>query len=676
MEPPRVFERIRKLVVPPQFDDLEKNRHAQLLNFIIWCTIVLLLYLILTRTVQGVNLLDGASITIEALIATNLVLIGLIHRGYVREAGIFLVLASWLAMIYEAWIGSGVHDTAITGQLVIVIACGLLLGWRFAVSLSLLSIGVLWAMVILETRGALHATTEDVYGVANDLTAAFTLAGILIYLVMDNLQRYTTALRTSEERFRKFFHASPLAIAIATLEDGRFMEANDAFWQLSGLNAGQAIGRTPLEFGLWENIEARRQFVEGLKEKRSIRNMEYRFVSQTGESYDTLAFYELIYLDNQPCILAIFHDVTEEKKAQEELRQTEARNRALLNAIPDMIFEMDKNGIFTNFFKSDEINPLIPPEQFLGKSIREVMPGFISAPTLFGIARTLLTNQTYAFEYQMPGKDSIHDYESRLIASSEDRVLGMVRDITARKWAEAERESLINELETKNAELERFTYTVSHDLKSPLITIKGFLGFLREDAKKGDLARLAKDAERISDASDKMQILLNELLELSRIGRLVNPPEDIRFEGLANEAVELVHGRLQSRNIQVVVQPNLPNVYGDRQRLIEVLQNLIDNASKFMGDQTQPSIEIGLREYAEDGKPIFFVRDNGIGIAPEYHDRVFGLFNKLDSQTEGTGVGLTIVKRIIEVHKGHIWIESKVGKGATFFFTLPQKPKS
>jgi signal transduction histidine kinase len=111
-------------------------------------------------------------------------------------------------------------------------------------------------------------------------------------------------------------------------------------------------------------------------------------------------------------------------------------------------------------------------------------------------------------------------------------------------------------------------------------------------------------------------------------------------------------------------------VYGDRPRLTEVLQNLLDNAAKFIGHQQQPCVEIG-QDGEEDGKPIFFVRDNGVGISPEHHERVFGLFNKLDPKTDGTGIGLALVKRIIEVHGGRIWIQSEVGKGCTFFFTLP-----
>jgi signal transduction histidine kinase len=234
------------------------------------------------------------------------------------------------------------------------------------------------------------------------------------------------------------------------------------------------------------------------------------------------------------------------------------------------------------------------------------------------------------------------------------------------------RKKLISELENKNAELERFTYTVSHDLKSPLFTIRGFLGYLEPDARSGNYERLTGDVQRIIDATDKMQRLLNELLELSRVGRIKNEPVSLPFGELAREASELAQGRIMARDISIHIDPNLPNVYGDRIRLTEVLQNLLDNAAKFIGDQKDPCIEIGCRgEDPESGNLIFFVRDNGMGIAPEHFDRVFGLFNKLDPKTDGTGIGLALVKRIIEVHGGRIWVESEVGKGSTFLFTLP-----
>jgi signal transduction histidine kinase len=173
-----------------------------------------------------------------------------------------------------------------------------------------------------------------------------------------------------------------------------------------------------------------------------------------------------------------------------------------------------------------------------------------------------------------------------------------------------------------------------------------------------------------------MQRLLNELLELSRIGRIMNAPQTTSFDGLVREALEIVQGRLNERNVSVHIQPNLSAIFGDRPRLVEVMQNLLDNAAKYMGDQPEPRIEIGQRgEDAESGQPVFYVKDNGMGVAPEYHERIFGLFNKLDAKSEGTGVGLALVKRIIEVHEGRIWIESELGQGSTFLFTLLSQPK-
>ena len=252
-------------------------------------------------------------------------------------------------------------------------------------------------------------------------------------------------------------------------------------------------------------------------------------------------------------------------------------------------------------------------------------------------------------------------------------IYGAVQDITERKKVEAERETLIRELEAKNAELERFAYTVSHDLKSPLITIRGFLSFVEQDAVAGNLDRVRADLGRIRDAVDKMQRLLSELLELSRIGRVVNPPQTIVFASLVQEALALVAGRLRQRGVEVAVAEGLPTVWGDRARLVEVLQNLVDNAAKFMGEQKRPRVEIGRREQA--GETVFFVRDNGIGIDPRFQGRVFGLFEKLDPDSEGSGVGLALIKRIVDQHHGRVWVESEgKGKGTTVCFTLHGGP--
>ncbi|MBN1908866.1 MAG: GHKL domain-containing protein [Pirellulales bacterium] len=249
----------------------------------------------------------------------------------------------------------------------------------------------------------------------------------------------------------------------------------------------------------------------------------------------------------------------------------------------------------------------------------------------------------------------------------------LASEMIRRQQVEREREKLIGKLETQNAELERFAYTVSHDLKSPLITIKGYVGMLQEDLVKGDPSQVEDDLDRISGAADSMNELLADLLELSRIGRLVNPSEDVPLQELAQEAIELVGGQIREAGVVVEIAPDLPVVFGDRIRLREVLQNLIDNAVKYMGAQPNPRIELGTRHDGDRSE--YYVRDNGIGIDPCYNERIFGLFDQLDPKAEGSGIGLTLVRRIVEVHGGHVWVESPGrGHGSTFCFTLAPKP--
>lgn len=647
------------------------------------------------------------------------------------------------------------------------------------------------------------------------LVLVLSLHLVLVVLVIGNVRRSTASLAEGEENFRRIFHVSPIAISITSLEEGRLIDANTAYWNMTGYDPATSIGRTTLELGIWSTEKERAGFVSRLKQERSLNNSAYEFRSHSGETRVTLAFYELVQWEHRPTILSMFYDVTEHRQAQlalqaseekyrtfveqsiagiwflrfeqpipidqpsdeqarcimqfsriedcndalvrmygyasrEELvgkpwfemesqptknehyqivqhfvesgyqarnyetqeivsdgrmvyflssavgirdenyltgiwgtqvditqskmmemalSRTETRTRGLLNAIPDMIFELHRDGTILQFMPSGVNEPLFPPEQFLNKSISDVLPG-LAQQTSFAIERALESGLVNAFEYEMIQRGERRTFEARISASGTDTVLAIVRDVSLSKWAESERDKLIEELETKNAELERFAYTVSHDLKSPLITIRGFLGFLREDARSGNLTRLDSDIKRIGDATEKMQTLLNDLLELSRVGRLINKPQPVPFEQIVAEAVELVQGRISQGNIAVSIAGDLPTVYVDRPRLVEVMQNLIDNAAKFMGDQAAPRIEIGQKGF-HGPMPILYVRDNGIGIPPEFMQNIFGLFNKLDPLSEGTGVGLALVKRIIEFHHGIIWADSELGKGATFYFTLP-----
>lgn len=240
---------------------------------------------------------------------------------------------------------------------------------------------------------------------------------------------------------------------------------------------------------------------------------------------------------------------------------------------------------------------------------------------------------------------------------------GFLTEITGRKQKE-------REIEEKNSELERFTYTVSHDLKSPLVTVSAFLDYLEVDLLAGDKERIAKDIGYMRGASKKIGIMLSELLEMARVGRLDDLPERIELAGLIQEALKMVAGGISERGVRVTVAESTLLLFAKRHRLLEVWQNLLENAVKYMGDQPKPQIEIGIEDAG--GEKVFFVRDNGMGIDPRYQKNIFGLFNKLDAASEGSGLGLAMVKRIVEMYEGRVWVDSAgVGTGSCFKFTLP-----
>ena len=486
------------------------------------------------------------------------------------------------------------------------------------------------------------------------------------------------ALHESEEKFRKAFLTSPDSVNINRLQDGKYVSINPGFTEIMGYSEAEVIGRTSLEIPLWDNPEDRKRLVEELKRNGEVHNLEARFRHKDGGFRYGLMSASVIELNGIPHIISITRDITERRRAEDALRESEERFRRLANNAPDIIFRYD----FVPEMKLTFINPAVekttyytPAECYADPLL---MLNMAHPDDAMMMAEYLQSRKPPSDPLNMRWLDkygATHWMESRLVPIFDETnqlvaVEGITRDTTDRKLADLEREKLITELSAKNAELERFTYTVSHDLKSPIVTIRGFLGYLAEDVYSGNTARMENDIQRITNATDKMQDLLRDLLELSRIGRMMNAPETIQFEDLLHDSLDLVHGQLEARGITVLTQPNLPVVYGDRQRLTEVLQNLLDNAIKYMGNQPDPRIEIGQHD-EEAGRPIIFIKDNGIGIAPEYHERIFGLFNKLDPLSDGTGIGLALVKRIVEVHGGRIWVESEPGKGSTFYFSLP-----
>ena len=292
----------------------------------------------------------------------------------------------------------------------------------------------------------------------------------------------------------------------------------------------------------------------------------------------------------------------------------------------------------------------------------------LAAGALAAVAAGLwTTHRNLARERMIAERERMINRDLQELAELKDLLLAdRAADIT-------DRERLIAELQARNVELASFNYTVSHDLKNPLVTIKAYVGLVRKDAAAGKLERMLHDIDRIGCAADRMHQLLDDLLDLSRVGGVQNPPEELSMSELAHQAA--TGCQATEAGVRVDIPDDLPVVRGDRKQLREVFQNLIENAVIYMGKQPSPRIEVGARDLrGRDGSvepTVFYVRDNGSGIDPPYHDKIFGLFERLDVSTEGTGLGLALVKRIVEVHGGRVWVESEGdGRGSTFCFTL------
>ena len=269
-------------------------------------------------------------------------------------------------------------------------------------------------------------------------------------------------------------------------------------------------------------------------------------------------------------------------------------------------------------------------------------------------------------------------WTNKLIARG-DGVTGAIlcpgTDITSMRLAKDWSYHLIKDLSINNQalsrendELECFCYTISHDLRSPLITIIGLIDLLENDLKEKNLEQIYEDMEMIRTTASAMDNLIKDTLELSRIGLAASPSEQVAFGEIVEEALERVGQEAESRGVEVSYAQDFPEVLADRKKLVEALINLIDNSVKYGCSGAAPKVEIGFRWDGQD--MVYYVRDNGAGIYPRHHRKIFDLFYKVNSNSRGTGAGLAIVKRIIDAHGGRIWVESELGKGCTMCFTL------
>jgi len=482
------------------------------------------------------------------------------------------------------------------------------------------------------------------------------------------------SLRESEHKFKMLFESANDAILL--MNETVFLDCNRVSERIYGCPREKIIGQSPTRFSPERQADGR-QSADAASEKiraalaGSPQFFEWIHLRGDGTLFNAEVSLNRLELRGQPVIQAIVRDITARKEAEAAQHDAEQLYRTLVNTSPDGIALLDLTGRVLYFspkalelcYGSAGAEP--PPE----RRALELVADADKARAL-EVLRRAAADQFPANERLVVRRDDGHEFVAELNGRLVRDGLGVpwgilviIRDATERQRQE-------DELKRKNGELERFTYTVSHDLRSPLITIKGFAGGLRADAAAGRTDRLQADLTRIVLAADKMSDLLNGLLALSRVGRIVNPPMLVAMEKLTQDVLDLLAGSISQRQARVTVQPGLPSVQGDPQRLREVLQNLVENALKFSPPDRPPEIEIGFKTVGD--QTVYFVRDQGRGIEPRFQASIFGLFNQLDPRTEGTGIGLALVQRIVEFHGGRVWVESAgAGRGATFCFTLP-----
>jgi PAS domain S-box-containing protein len=508
----------------------------------------------------------------------------------------------------------------------------------------------------------------------------------------------TGQLRESEEKFSKAFLASPAAVSIASMPDGRYINVNEALARLTGYDREELIGHTSAELNLVDDA-SRNKILEAIRKYGGVQNVEIQIRTKSNQVAEVLTSIEQIDIGGQPCMLTVNYDITERKRAEAEvqrlnddlkerqvaLSQANGLLQTLMDNMPDHIYFKDRQSRFIKNSRSQAMMMgMQDPALVVGKTDFDFFPqehaqrSFNEEQSLVNSGQPILNIEervvwpdgriTWVSTTKLPLRD-----ESGQITGS----FGISRDITERKQAEDELQKSNYQLEATNKELEAFSYSVSHDLRAPLRTIDGFSKAVIEDYGEILPAEGREHLHRVRKAAQYMSQLIDDLLNLSRVTRAPMKLEVVNLSKTAQGIIEELQRTQTDRHVKFINKQNL-NTRGDPHLLQAALENLLNNAWKFTSKREQAEIEFGSR--LENEETIYFVRDNGAGFDMAYTSKLFGAFQRLHAITDypGTGVGLATVQRIIHRHGGRIWAEAELERGATFFFTLPaaQKAKS
>ena len=522
-------------------------------------------------------------------------------------------------------------------------------------------------------------------------------------------------LEKSEARFTQSFNSSPLSMTITRISDGLFLEVNPANEGVLGFKREDLVGHTSLQVGLWVTQAERDAYIAALRRDGRLLSFETRMRNKRGGLIDVRIWSEQLEIDNEPCELAFTLNVTEEKRQQEIWRSVakgvsgqtgEAFFRSL---VEQLACALGAGGVVVaNIEDADHINtvagicdgvplpsrpwpahhPLLLPvlvhEGLLvttvdSAALGELCPLLTQTDHLSFAAMALRDDDGSAIgllgAFWPDSPDPAANLASlmtifasrcnaELLRVRRDRELVRLNATLEQRVAER-----TAQLQMLNRELDTFAYSVSHDLKSPLRSIDGFMHLLQEQTSgrttEDDQALMA----RVMVSTRRMGSLIDDLLALARVSQTQMQPEEVNLSDMAEGVVQQERLRDPAHEAQVQIEPGLVAQCDPRMARI-VLENLLGNAWKYSAHAAQPHIElVGLTPTA-DGLPRFMVRDNGAGFEMTRADRLFKPFSRLHQPTEfqGSGIGLATVRRIIERHGGQISGEGQVGLGASFQF--------
>ncbi len=504
-----------------------------------------------------------------------------------------------------------------------------------------------------------------------------------------------------EREFRTLAENSPDNIARYDT-DCRTIYVNPALEKTLGRPASELLGPTPAESELIDEFREYHEKIVRVLETGNDAEMDIVMPDEgEGKRYYNVRFVAERGPDRAITgVLAIGRDVTERIQTEEALRESEYKHRLLFTSANDAIFIMEQSQFLECNPRAIELYGCERPEQLLTHSPIDFSPEYqedgrrsdekakeflakalAGQPQRFPWVHCKLNGDLFYAEVAL----NCLELEGHLV------IQAMVRDVTERRVAEKAREKLLHELRSKNEELESIVFIASHDLRSPLVNIRGFAGELEKSIEQLktllDGEHLSPDAMKeleylfetdipeslsfIIAGNRKMDVLLNGLLKLSRVGAVQVNTSRLNMDKIFREIVEGFSFIVHEGQIEITIAPSLPDCYGDKVLINQVFSNLIDNAIKYYHPNRTPQIHISSQ--IEESRVTYCVADNGIGIAPEHINKVFDIFHQLspDAGVPGEGLGLTIVRRIVARQDGKIWMTSEVGVGTKVFVQLP-----